>query len=645
MTAAAGKDKTKKNNAAYFAILLAVFVFLPFLIYGVRQGFYWDDWCQLLLHEKYGDAAFFEYFSYDRPFSAWTHILFFPLCGNSPVLWHLLFSVIRFLGIWFTCLTLRKIFPEKPRMCCLAGLLMAIAPIFSQHYISVAYSQHFTDYLLFILSVYTLLLSAEASERGRSIVLLLLSFVFTLLHLSITEYFAVLELLKPVLLLFLPANKKQKGKQLLRMVFPVLIFAVYVMVRLNISKWDPNFSADQPLFLDVLKTNPMEALRDLVQNAVSDLVWLFFAGFTGLRELAQGFRLSAANGLVILSAAVLAGGSFLLLSRQEADKKQDPAVLCIAILWILFGMSPFWLMNENFFTTSDPVHADRCFLAASTGVCLLSAYLIDCLFDDQKRFALAASFCLFLFSCSFLYINRNAVYESEKQLHFYRQIAERIPGFSANTALVAEEPVFDMNGNFSTSSALNIIYAGKQEDGSVNLPVWIFGTREAENRNDRTFSVKMRNYKLTSRRFIYIIPDNKFGNCVWVMTPEDAGAPHLSDLDRTWAEFSDVSRIDVNASADVNERIFGREDGGWCAYYQRASLLRQKQDWDGIVSLYEEAREQGFSPQHTSSNAPFEWLPFIDGLRNAGRTVMADELAEACIAADPAYGDYLKTRN
>jgi hypothetical protein len=63
---------------------------------------------------------------------------------------------------------------------------------------------------------------------------------------------------------------------------------------------------------------------------------------------------------------------------------------------------------------------------------------------------------------------------------------------------------------------------------------------------------------------------------------------------------------------------------GWCYYYQKASLARQRGDWDEISRLYDEATAKGLM-----ANDKSEVFPFLEGLVNAGRYADAKALFEA----------------
>ena len=65
--------------------------------------------------------------------------------------------------------------------------------------------------------------------------------------------------------------------------------------------------------------------------------------------------------------------------------------------------------------------------------------------------------------------------------------------------------------------------------------------------------------------------------------------------------------------------MFGPEPArGWCYYYQKASLARQQGNWAEIGRIYDEVTAQKLKPGDQS-----EWIPFVEGLVNAGREAEA----------------------
>ena len=76
--------------------------------------------------------------------------------------------------------------------------------------------------------------------------------------------------------------------------------------------------------------------------------------------------------------------------------------------------------------------------------------------------------------------------------------------------------------------------------------------------------------------------------------------------------------------------VFGAEpEHDWCYYYQKATLARQRGNWDEIISLHEEASRKGLAPQDL-----IEWLPFLQAYANAGDIDHLIELAPI-VSSDP----------
>jgi hypothetical protein len=74
--------------------------------------------------------------------------------------------------------------------------------------------------------------------------------------------------------------------------------------------------------------------------------------------------------------------------------------------------------------------------------------------------------------------------------------------------------------------------------------------------------------------------------------------------------------------------IFGPEpERDWCYLYQKAELARQQSDWDGVANLAQQAAEQGYDLNNSSSNTLFEWLPFVNGYQELGRYEEARQLS------------------
>jgi hypothetical protein len=58
---------------------------------------------------------------------------------------------------------------------------------------------------------------------------------------------------------------------------------------------------------------------------------------------------------------------------------------------------------------------------------------------------------------------------------------------------------------------------------------------------------------------------------------------------------------------DVPETLFGPEpEHGWCYYYEKAALARQRGDWEEVLRLADEAHSKNLRPSDL-----IEWMPFL----------------------------------
>jgi hypothetical protein len=106
-------------------------------------------------------------------------------------------------------------------------------------------------------------------------------------------------------------------------------------------------------------------------------------------------------------------------------------------------------------------------------------------------------------------------------------------------------------------------------------------------------------------------------SCLHVIDGSLPVHPSLEALStRQVGEYSQIDRIIPSGEAPVPPvSIFGSEPAhDWCYYYQKASLARQKGDWQEIGRLYKQINELKLNTDDAS-----EWIPFFEGLVNLGR--------------------------
>jgi hypothetical protein len=129
-------------------------------------------------------------------------------------------------------------------------------------------------------------------------------------------------------------------------------------------------------------------------------------------------------------------------------------------------------------------------------------------------------------------------------------------------------------------------------------------------------------------------------SCVHLL---DGRSPELSSQDRAEiflvAPFSRLERIEVEGVSQAPpQEIFSTEPAhGWCYYYQKASLARQRGDWQEAARLGDEAQAQDLRPVDW-----VEWMPFVEAYAYTGQPEKVRQLAP--ILMDDPYLRYQTCR-
>ena len=107
------------------------------------------------------------------------------------------------------------------------------------------------------------------------------------------------------------------------------------------------------------------------------------------------------------------------------------------------------------------------------------------------------------------------------QNDIFWQLRIRMPILEGNTAIVDEEVMFPFQGNFSTASAINVLYDNPiNADGTT--PLWIFHSEGKLFEERSGYHVKKRNFEFIAPpdQSIFIDYENQFANCVWIFRPK-----------------------------------------------------------------------------------------------------------------------------
>jgi hypothetical protein len=206
--------------------------------------------------------------------------------------------------------------------------------------------------------------------------------------------------------------------------------------------------------------------------------------------------------------------------------------------------------------------------------------------------------------------------ETESINEFWWQVSWRVPDIKTGTTLAASYSVASIQEDYFVWGPANHIYYPEQQAKmpiDINLSAVVLnednvariiagkGNESFYRRGDVLISIEFNNVLVMTQA------DERF--CVRVI---DGNAPELSVYDphriMLIAPNSRFENVQIDGKSHTPpDLIFGPQPlRDWCFYYQKASLARQKGDWNLVVELYEEAEKMGFHP-----NDQIELMPFL----------------------------------
>ncbi len=603
-------------------------------------GFYWDDWAFILMGKMQGAESFWQYHQYDRPLSAWINVVQFPFVGTNPAAWQVFVLGLRGLTALLVWWTLRLLWPGRAREAAWTALLFAVYPAFTQQPIAVTYSQHWTCYILYLLSLAFMILAHRNPHRYWAYTVLALAAMA--LNLFSMEYFAGVELLRPMILWFLASedqfNPKVAARRVAIRASPyLLLFTAFIVWRvffLQLPAEDPN----QMRLAQEFTASPVTGLKTLLQFAWQDALYILFTGWE------SGFPVNSRALLVAVAAAALTVGYLSKLKSTPGDEGSGPKswarrAMALGAMAVVLGPSPAWLTGKQVVVG---LYSSRFALPAMFGASLLMVALLDLLFSN--RFIKLGLFGI-LIALAILFHHDNAtrfIVSWEQQKDFYWQVYWRAPFAQPHTPVLSDGEVLNLVGAYSTTAGLNLLY-GKGSDPS-NLEYWFFNLENKANSPNkglgakRPFTPEFRNWRFSGMVLDALVIDNNARDCVRIVEDGRPENGPLSPLLRALAPATNLKRIQPDGEAGAPpEEIFGSEPPhAWCYYFQKAELARQFGQWNEIVRLGDEARAQGFTPTD-----PIEWFPFIEGYALGGNLDEARALTSEAHAAKALYDPLL----
>jgi len=601
-----------------------IILFLLIASFGLlipKLGFYWDDWPVIFMTQNQETTSFWDFYQYDRPFSAWTYVVTTPILGVSPINWHIFSLLLRWMTVIFLWLSLNKIWPNKSRQILWIALLFSVYPLFDQQSVAVAYSQHWICYLFYFISIYLMIVAQENNRYYYP--LIFSSVLLSLIQMFTMEYFLGLEFIRPIILgLYLSSHENFANKlNLFRRTFSTswfyLVFlGMYVIWRvffLNLAGNDPN----DPVFLRELIQTPVQSIPGLIQVALQDLTHFFTSWFTAIDpiniEVRRPFFI-ASTGVAIVTAFLL----WLALRRYKPSMQSNKGenwhrqAITFGIIATLFGTLPVWLIGRQ---ASLGLYGNRFGLAAMFGLSILLVGLLEWLSDRTTAKIVIISIMIGLAIHTHLYTAKEFQNSWEKQQRVYWQLYWRAPYIEPGTAIIAPGEIFNYVGIYSTSMGVALLYP--PTDNPQDMAYWFFSmgrglyTKTEELIVGTSLTDSIRNFSFegsSQNALLFYLPGED--QCMRIVTASDEIDRDVPSILEPVISISNPERIKHNPDQDWSppETIFGREpEHTWCYYFEKAELARQSQDWEQVLNIMADADQRGFSPANVK-----EYLPLLE---------------------------------
>jgi hypothetical protein len=215
---------------------------------------------------------------------------------------------------------------------------------------------------------------------------------------------------------------------------------------------------------------------------------------------------------------------------------------------------------------------------------------------------------------------------------FWWQVSWRVPQFKPGTTLIAHYPNGGIReSNFVWAPASHIYYPTVEDPDHMitkinaivldqNIVINILSGGKPFSQFDNMVEVN------PDPRHITILTQPTSGSCVQVI---DGNAPEYSRYEDSMfmmiGDRSDTSYILTNEEFPTmpKDMFWEEPEHGWCYFYQKASLARQKGNWDEVLRLGEEIQTKDLKPDDL-----IEWMPFIQAYALHGDDVQLNRISK-----------------
>lgn len=624
----------KKIKFEWLVLALLAFVAaLAYLPFAHKFGYFNDDWYEMYAAKVYGPQIFHAIFSIDRPLRAYVMIPLYTLFGENPLWYSLSGYLFRTLGAFTLWWMLNMLWPRARVATVLMALLFVIYPGFASQPNAIDYESHI---IALALAQFSLALMVRAFQipglHWKRVMLLVVSALCGWAYLGLMEYYIGFELIRFLLIFMLALRTEPRWpgrvKQMLVNGLPLaLIGGLFVYWRVFIFVGERK-ATDAGAQLSGLWVSPVETILhwggSLLQNVVATLVVVWWAPLSQLMGSLTVTERLMGLGLGLLS---LVAVYFALKGANDTDGGWRAETFWLGLASVFAGLIAVVLANREL----EFPYASRYTLISSAGVVMVVVSLIYLLPWKLAR-ALAVSV---LIVAALMMQFANSVFAAQlttSNNNFWWQVSWRIPQLEVGTTLIAHYPLVNSEEDYFVWGPANLIYfPGKLPGREVRPDVFAAlpntGTvRKVLALTGQEYDKRRTIITYTNYRHVLVLTQPTRNSCVQVIDGEQLElSPKEAKNIISIAPYSDDKYILLDQEHHTPPQIiFGPEPvRGWCYFYEKAALARQRGDWQAVVRL----GDQAISQKRLAFDV-IEWMPFLQGYAIAGKTERLAQIAK-----------------
>ena len=638
-----------------FILLLVMFAAYNLLIKNI--GFYYDDWEGVFLQKQnYSFSQVWNYFLIDRPFSTLVHFALNPVLGTKPASWRIAGMLVNWAAVLFVVKSLLRIWPKRIMEIGWIGLMLAVYPGITRQFVIRTSMVHYISLLLFSISIWLMIKSVQEQKNRR--VFLALSLILSLLQMLIIEYFAGLELIRGLLLLYLFKKEgKTFSKALKETIFNwipfLIVFAIFIVFRFFVLpdiQHAGMVTKNTPGVFTALHSNPLQSIIYLAEVVIQDAVYavLYVWSQTIVPEQINLQAMATLASWVVGALMALVAGVTITIWQQKSGEEKSAEqypffIFLLCIFAMLLGGLPIWAVGRQ---AINGLWASRFLFGLVMGAVPLVVLTLSWAFSKQRRKMYSIVLSLLLMSSIAFQFRTGKTFALTWHYtqDYFWQLKWRAPSLVPGTFILSPYTPYQFSADYEIAFTTNVFYdAGNQ---SENVSYWWFdGPDDLLDFSRKTYPDQMvidrhfRNISFQSdmQHALAVIYKPSRG-CLQVVDSAYLNQPLLLPEEQQLFPVLNNGLI-LNDVTSVPEDIFGPEpDRTWCYYFQSAELARSNEDWQKVIKQWEKASQEGFKAAYGS-----EYLPFIEANAHLDEWGKAMELTKISMVTTEKMEPFLCT--